>query len=77
VKPGAERGGGSQQVPLNDDLPWINIGGPELLDLNRALDELNTLDAGKAQMVELRYFRMHSRGNCICHGVSKATVDRE
>ena len=73
-----KRGGGSQQVPLNDDLPWINIGGPELLDLNRALDELNTLDAGKAQMVELRYFLgCTAEETASVMGVSKATVDRE
>ena len=73
-----KRGGGSQQVPLSDDLPWINIGSPELLDLNRALDELNTLDAGKAQMVELRYFLgCTAEETASVMGVSKATVDRE
>ena len=34
------RGGGFERVPLSDDLAWINIDSPELLDLNRALDEL-------------------------------------
>ena len=73
-----KRGGGSQQVPLNDDLPWINIGSAELLDLNRALDELNTLDAGKAQMVEVRYFLgCTAEETASVMGVSKATVDRE
>jgi RNA polymerase sigma factor (TIGR02999 family) len=73
-----KRGGESQQVPLNDDLPWINIGSPELLDLNRALDELHTLDAGKAQMVELRYFLgCTAEETASVMGVSKATVDRE
>ena len=32
------RGGGYERVPLSDDLAWVNIGSPELLDLNRALD---------------------------------------
>jgi RNA polymerase sigma factor (TIGR02999 family) len=73
-----KRGGGSQQVPLSDDLPWINIGSPELLDLNRALDELSSLDAGKAQMVELRYFLgCTAEETASVMGVSKATVDRE
>jgi len=73
-----KRGGGSLQVSLNDDLPWINIGSPELLDLNRALDELSTLDAGKAQMVELRYFLgCTAEETASVMGVSKATVDRE
>src|SRR5580658_2734574 len=50
------RGGGSQRVPLSDDLPWVDIGSSELLDLNRALDELGELDAYKSQLVEVRYF---------------------
>src|SRR5580658_4613632 len=50
------RGGGYLRVPLSDDLSWIEVGSPELLDLNRALDELNELDASKVQLIELRYF---------------------
>ncbi|MGB9485607.1 MAG: ECF-type sigma factor [Terriglobia bacterium] len=50
------RGGGFERVPLSDDLLWVSIGSPELLDLNHALDELGALDAYKVQLVELRYF---------------------
>ena len=50
------RGGDLDRVPLNDDLAWIDIDGPELLDLDRALDELGQSDAAKVQLVELRYF---------------------
>ena len=50
------RGGGFERVPLSDDLAWINIDSAELLDLSRALDELEALDAQKVRMVELRYF---------------------
>jgi len=58
------RGGGYERVPLSDDLAWINIDSPELLDLNRALDELGALDAPKVQLVELRYFSwLHGRGD--------------
>lgn len=39
------RGGGTERVPLSDDLPWVDIGSAELLDLNRALDELSALDS--------------------------------
>src|SRR5271170_7158251 len=49
------RGGDLQRVPLADDLPWVNIGTPQLLDLNRALDDLAALDPYKVQLVELRY----------------------
>lgn len=73
-----KRGGGGQQLPLNDDLPWVTIGSPELLDLNRALDELNALDADKAQIVELRYFLgCTAEETAAVMGMSKATVDRE
>jgi RNA polymerase sigma factor (TIGR02999 family) len=72
------RGGGIQRVPLSDDLPWINIGSPELLDLNRALDELNAMDPDKAQLVELRYFLgCTTQETAELMEVSKATIDRE
>jgi RNA polymerase sigma factor (TIGR02999 family) len=50
------RGGDLDRVSLSDDLAWVNIDGPELLDLDRALDELGQSDASKVQLVELRYF---------------------
>ena len=72
------RGGGAQRVPLSDDLPWIGIGSPELLDLNRALDELGALDAHKVQLVELRYFLgCTAEETAALMQVSKATVDRD
>jgi RNA polymerase sigma factor (TIGR02999 family) len=72
------RGGAYQRVPLSDDLPWVNIGSPELLDLNRALDELSALDAYKVQLVELRYFLgCTAEETADLMEVSKATVDRD
>lgn len=72
------RGGGVQRVPLSDDLPWIDIGSPELLDLNRALDELSTLDSYKTQLVELRYFLgCTAEETASVLQISKATVDRD
>jgi RNA polymerase sigma factor (TIGR02999 family) len=72
------RGGSAQRVPLSDDLPWVDIGSPELLDLNRALDELAELDAHKVQLVELRYFLgCTSEETAALTQVSKATVDRD
>lgn len=72
------RGGGQERVPLSDDLAWVNIGSPEMLDLNRALDELAALDANKVQMVELRYFLgCTAEETADLMQVSKATVDRE
>ena len=75
---GAMRGGGHTRIPLNEDLAWVNIGSPEMLDLNRALDELGELDAGKVQVVELRYFLgCTSEETASLLHMSKATVDRE
>jgi RNA polymerase sigma factor (TIGR02999 family) len=72
------RGGGLERVPLSDDLGWVSIDSPEMLDLNRALDELGALDARKVQLVELRYFLgCTAEETAEVMGVSKATVDRE
>jgi RNA polymerase sigma factor (TIGR02999 family) len=72
------RGGGYDRVPLSEDLVWVNIGSPELLDLNHALDELGALDAGKVQLVELRYFLgCTAEETADLMQVSKATVDRD
>ena len=72
------RGGSHERVPLSDDLVWVNIDSPELLDLNRALDELDKLDAEKVQLVELRYFLgCTAEETAALMQISKATVDRE
>lgn len=72
------RGGGSERVPLSDDLPWVDIGSAELLDLNRALDDLSAMDPYKVQMVELRYFLgCTAEETAELMRVSKATVDRD
>lgn len=72
------RGGGSIHVPLSDDLPWVDIGSEELLELSRALDELNAIDPNKVRLVELRYFLgCTADETAALTGSSKATVDRE
>ena len=72
------RGGGQQRIPLSEDLAWVSVDGPELLDLNRALDELNELDESKVRLVELRYFLgCTAVETADLMQVSKATVDRE
>jgi RNA polymerase sigma factor (TIGR02999 family) len=50
------RGGDLDRVSLSDDLAWVNIDSPELLDPDRALDELSQSDTAKVQLVELHYF---------------------
>jgi len=65
-------------VPLSDDLSWVDVGSAELLDLNRALDELGPIDSYKVQLVELRYFLgCTAEETAELMQVSKATVDRD
>lgn len=72
------RGGGQERIPLSDDLAWIDIQSPELLDLNRALEELAAVDPEKVQLVELRYFLgCTAEETASLLDTSKATVDRE
>jgi RNA polymerase sigma factor (TIGR02999 family) len=72
------RGGNQVRVPLSEDLAWVNIGSAEMLDLNRALDELAMLDQEKVQLVELRYFLgCTAEETASLLNVSKATVDRD
>jgi RNA polymerase sigma factor (TIGR02999 family) len=73
-----KRGGGAEHVPLNDQIPWIQIGGESMLELNRALDELEAIDPRKVELVELRFFlgcTAEETGEIL--QISKATVDRE
>ncbi len=72
------RGSGIQHVPLSDDLRWVDIGSPEILQLNIALEELGNIDAYKVQLVELRYFLGCTADETadLMH-ISKATVDRD
>jgi len=51
-----KRGGGAARVPLNEEMGWLDVNSPELLDLDFALNELEQADARKAQIAELRFF---------------------
>lgn len=72
------RGGRAPHVPLHDQIPWVQIGGESMIDLNRALDELEAIDPRKVQLVELRYFLgCSAEETAEIMQISKATVDRE
>lgn len=71
------RGGAAQHVPLSDDLAWVGIGSPELIELDSALDALGLLDPTKVQLIELRYFLGYTaEETASLMNLSKATVDR-
>jgi RNA polymerase sigma factor (TIGR02999 family) len=72
------RGGGQQHLPLSEEIPWVEIGSPELIELNRALEALSVIDPKKVELVELRYFLgCTSEETAALLNVSKATVDRD
>lgn len=69
---------GGVSVPLDESLAWIDARNVEFMDLDRVLDELETLDARKCRMVELRFFLGFSAEETAeLLSTSKATVDRE
>lgn len=73
-----KRGGRVQHIPLNEQLPWVEIGDESMLDLNAALDELKGLDPAKVQLVELRYFLgCTAEETAKIMDVSIATVNRD
>ena len=44
------------RVPLHAEMAWIDAASEEMLALNSALDELETVDERKVRAIELRYF---------------------
>jgi RNA polymerase sigma factor (TIGR02999 family) len=52
----AKRGGTAARLPLHDEIPWVDMNGLEVIELNRALDALEAIDSRKVRLVELRYF---------------------
>ena len=72
------RGANAEHIPLSDDLPWVGLGTPELIDLDTALDELNQKDKTLVQTLELRYFLgCTTEETAEIMGVSEATIKRD
>jgi RNA polymerase sigma factor (TIGR02999 family) len=51
-----KRGGAARIVPFRDDQVATPADAPDLLDLNDALEELESLSPRQVRIVELRYF---------------------
>ena len=69
-----KRGSGEAHITHNDE---VHPGGlePDLIELDRALDELRDLDHRQALVVELRFFAGLSIDECVrLLGVSRRTV---
>jgi RNA polymerase sigma factor (TIGR02999 family) len=72
-----KRGGAAIPVPLHEEIPWVDASGPQMMDLDRALDDLAALDAEQAQMFELRFLIGYSvEETAELLGTSKSSVDR-
>lgn len=66
------------KLELSPEIAWIDPSGPEMLDVDRLLDELEALSPRKAQAVELRIFLGCTAEEAAeIMGVSKATLDRD
>jgi RNA polymerase sigma-70 factor (ECF subfamily) len=74
-----KRGGGAQQVPLEDVAAAASAQRPEeLIALDDALTQLGAVDARKAKVIELRYFGgMTVEEVARSLSISTATVERE
>ena len=76
-----ERGGGVQTISIDQLTPSAPEGPVEhvdLIDIDRALSELEHLDPDQARIVELRFFgglTVEETGEAL--GISPATVKRE
>ncbi len=69
---------GGEPVRLQEELAWIDAKRPEVMDLDRVLDELEALDPRKCRMIELRFFLGFTADETAeLLSTSKATVDRE
>jgi RNA polymerase sigma factor (TIGR02999 family) len=73
-----KRGAGETRVELSPHLAWIDPEGPEMIDLDPGLDELESMEPRKAQVIELRIFLgCTSVEAADLMRVSKPTLDRD
>jgi RNA polymerase sigma factor (TIGR02999 family) len=73
-----KRGAGRVRVPLTDDLQLVDPTTADLLDLDRALDELAAVDPRKAELVQLCAFLGCGRAEAAeLLDISLATAKRD
>lgn len=66
------------RMPLSPELAWVDPRESEMLDFDRALEELAVQQESKARIVELRVFLGCTAVEAAeMLGISKATADRE
>lgn len=73
-----EKRDGGVSVPFEEGLSWIDASPVETLDVDRVLNELESLDPRKCRMIEFRFFLGFSAEETAeLLDTSKATVNRE
>lgn len=73
-----KRGGGQATVPLHEEMAWLDAASPEVIDLDRLLDELAERDPEQVSMFEARYILgCTAEETAELHNTSKASVDRK
>jgi RNA polymerase sigma factor (TIGR02999 family) len=71
-------GGESVRIPLHEDLAWIDASSDEMLALDHALDELETIDQRAVRIIDLRFFLgCTNEETAQLLSLSRATVDRD
>ena len=72
-----KRGGDLQRVDLIDVVRHGSLGDSQLLDLDEALTEFETLEPEKSQIVKLKFFAgMTLEESAQTMGISRATAQR-
>lgn len=73
-----KRGGGAERITLDEEFVAHGEAGPDLADLDDALQRLTALDARKGRVVELRFFAgLSVEETARLLDISEATVKRE
>ena len=73
-----KRGSGAVRVPLSDDVWWVDAASDDMLDFNRALDELAVLDPRKVRLMDLTTFLGCSVEEAAdLEKISRATAERD
>lgn len=74
----AEKRGGGDFVTFNEEMGIEAVRAPDLLDLDAALNELETLDRRQARIVELRFFTgLSVEETAVALDISCPTVKRD
>jgi len=73
-----KRGGRGEYLPLHDEIPWIDLNVDDMIDVDRALEEMEKVDPRKVKLMELRYFLGCTIAECAeLAEVSVATAERD